>query len=298
MPKILIVDDDEVDREAARRCLESIEDLEVHYARDGLEALERLAESPPHLILTDLRMPRMDGLELVERLRADDGTVPVVLMTASGSEQIAVRALQSGAASYVPKSDMKADLLDVTQRMLEISEARLSRKRVLLYLGQRETRFELENDPALISPLAAYFQEGLEHLGFADGTVRTQVGIAVMESVSNAMVHGNLEVASDLRRKDKDAYVREIARRRREMPWSGRRVRCRARESTGEVEYVIQDEGPGFDPSSLPDPTAPESMHGVSGRGVWLIRTLMDQVRFNEAGTEITILKRAPAAAP
>jgi anti-sigma regulatory factor (Ser/Thr protein kinase) len=66
----------------------------------------------------------------------------------------------------------------------------------------------------------------------------------------------------------------------------------RARETRTEVTFVIADEGPGFDPSRLPDPTDPAQLERVHGRGLLLIRTFMDEVSHNERGNEITMVKR------
>ena len=75
-------------------------------------------------------------------------------------------------------------------------------------------------------------------------------------------------------------------------------VRFTARESADAIEYTIADEGPGFDVTSLPDPTAPENVLNVSGRGILLIRTFMDSVEFNETGNRITMRKTCRAEAP
>ena len=58
------------------------------------------------------------------------------------------------------------------------------------------------------------------------------------------------------------------------------------------VTYAIRDEGPGFDPSTLPDPTDPANLERVSGRGLLLIHAFMDEVRHNPTGNEITMVKR------
>src|SRR5262245_58455824 len=105
MPRLLIVDDDDIDRELERRCLRSIDGLELREARDVREALELLAQETADLVVTDLRMPGMDGLGLIEKVRTEFPLVPVVIMTSSGSERTAARALKLGAASYVPKTD-------------------------------------------------------------------------------------------------------------------------------------------------------------------------------------------------
>lgn len=297
MPSILIVDDDDVDRELASRCLAPLAETQIQFAQQGEEAIEIIARQQPDLVITDLRMPSMDGLELVERLRQEHPLVPVILMTSQGNEQIAVKALKAGAASYVPKSDLKKDLLETTEEVLEISEARRSRRAIVRFLGSCRTSFDLDNDPALIYPLVGFFQENLERLGWSDEGMRTQVGVALMEAVSNAMIHGNLEVGSTLKREDREGYERLIQERRVQTPYSGRRVRFEAVETESGVEYIIRDEGPGFDYTSLPDPTATENLLRISGRGIMLIRTFMDEVTFNESGNQIRLRKAAPAPA-
>lgn len=294
MPTILVVDDEAVDRELARRCLASIEDLEIRQAGDGAEALRLVSEQPPDLILTDLRMPVMDGLELVTRVREQHPTIPVILMTSRGNEQVAVRALRSGAASYVPKSDLRSSLADTVREVLEIAEAGRSRRRILRFLQGREIRFELGTDPTLIAPLVGFLTEGLTRLGFESESFRTQIGMALMEALSNAIIHGNLEVGSELRDQGTGAYYDLIQKRCGEEPYHRRKVLCVARETPGQVEYMIEDEGPGFDPASLPDPEAPESLTRVRGRGLLLIHTFMDTVRHNEKGNRITMTKKGP----
>ena len=58
--------------------------------------------------------------------------------------------------------------------------------------------------------------------------------------------------------------------------------------------FIIRDEGPGFDPNKVPDPTAPENLEAVCGRGIWLMRSLMDEVDYNETGNEVTLEQTPP----
>src|SRR5512139_177460 len=103
MPTVLVVDDSSVDRSRIGGLLLKSE-LNVEYAVNGAEALRRIAEISPDLVLTDLIMPEMDGLELVAAVVAQFPLTPVILMTGRGNEETAVRALRAGATSYVPKS--------------------------------------------------------------------------------------------------------------------------------------------------------------------------------------------------
>lgn len=298
MAKILVVDDDPQDRELARRCLESVtERLEVLYAVDGQEAVESLRRSRPDVVLTDLRMPRMDGLQLVRHLREHYPLIPVILMTARGSEQIAVDALEAGAASYVPKKDLRSDLVETIEQVLDVSESHRSRAEILQFLDRRETCFAIPNDVGLIVPLVAYFQENLAVRDFGGEGMRTQVGIALMEAISNAMVRGNLEVGSELRRTDRDAYDRLIEERQREEPYRSRHITVTANETPEGVRYTVEDQGPGFDPEIVPDPTTAENLLAVSGRGIMLMRTFMDEVEFNDRGNVVTLVKLDPRTA-
>ena len=291
MPTILVVDDDALHRELAARCLRPLRDLKILQAQDGTQALEMIASQAPELVLTDLRMPGIDGLELVERVHAQYPFLPIILMSSYGSEQIVLRALAAGAASYVSKKDLKEDLVETVEHVLEVAQTRRLRDEIFRSLERRETKFDLANDPALIPPLVGYFQDNLQHLGFGDDSVRTQVGMAVMEAVTNAMFHGNLEVSSELRRDSHDDYHRLAERRRNEEPFANRRIHVTATESRSRVAYTVEDEGSGFDPSGLPDPTAPENMVRVCGRGLLLIHTFMDHVEYNAKGNQITMTK-------
>jgi len=295
MTKVLVVDDDSVDREMAHRCLRDMDDLEVVFARDGREALEVVAREQPDLVVTDLRMPVLNGLELVERLVEDHPLVPVILVTSQGNEQIAVQALLAGAASYVPKRDLAETLRDTVEQMLMVAESRRSRTEIIRWLSHLETSFELVNDPLLITSLAAYVEDNLARLGFANKSVRAQIGVSLMEALANAMLHGNLEVDSDLRRTDRDAFDTQVRERQSIEPYASRRVHCTAEESPRRVVYTITDEGPGFDATNLPDPTDSAHLLTVGGRGIMLMRTFMDEVTYSNDGSRVTLVKHAPA---
>ena len=104
---------------------------------------------------------------------------------------------------------------------------------------------------------------------------------------------------SALREQSESAYHDLGERRRRQEPYRSRRVHMTARETADEAVYVIRDEGPGFDPSKLPDPLDPANLERASGRGLLLIRTFMTEVRHNDRGNELTLVWRPdrPAAA-
>src|SRR5690606_14617887 len=96
MPAVLVVDDSATDRCLAGSLLERKLGARVYFASDGTEAVALLKQFTPDLILTDLQMPEMSGLELVQFMKKQHPLLPVILMTAEGSEETAVQALQEG----------------------------------------------------------------------------------------------------------------------------------------------------------------------------------------------------------
>ena len=98
--------------------------LEVAFADDGQAALAQLAKELPDIIVTDLHMPNVDGLHLVQAVRREFPSVPVVLITGQGSEDLAVQALKAGAASYVPKRSLSAELVPTVMQVLALARAR------------------------------------------------------------------------------------------------------------------------------------------------------------------------------
>ena len=103
MTTLLVVDDSLTDRRLVTGLLSRALDCRITEAVSGDKALECMEALEPDLVLTDLQMPGMNGLELVKLLREEYPSVPVILMTAKGSESIAAEALKNGAASYVAK---------------------------------------------------------------------------------------------------------------------------------------------------------------------------------------------------
>src|SRR5579871_3378868 len=117
-PAVLVVDDALVDRHKAAGIVAQSLGWRVVHAANGKEALAAVEAGRPAVVLTDLQMPEMDGLTLAARLHELYPFLPVVLMTAHGSEDTAVEALRRGAASYVPKKNLGHVLGETLQQVV------------------------------------------------------------------------------------------------------------------------------------------------------------------------------------
>ncbi|MGB8932763.1 MAG: response regulator, partial [Anaeromyxobacteraceae bacterium] len=116
--RVLVVDDDPGVRYTLREILES-EGLDVEEAADGEEALRVLDRGGHSLVVTDLRMPRLDGMALLKAITARSPAPRVVLVTAHGSERQAVEAMKAGAFDYFRKPFEPEELLAVVRRAVE-----------------------------------------------------------------------------------------------------------------------------------------------------------------------------------
>jgi anti-sigma regulatory factor (Ser/Thr protein kinase) len=241
----------------------------------------------------------MNGLELTASIKRDYPFVPVILMTAQGSEEIAAQALRQGAASYVPKRKLAEDLAPTVERILLGSQQDRSHPELMHHLESSESVFVLDNDPLLIKSLVNHFQGMLRCLPLGDETERLRVSLALEEALTNACYHGNMEVGATLGHADRRDQEQLAQQRRSEAPYRDRRVRITARISRAEAVFVISDEGPGFDVHTLPAAADVAAADKGAGRGVILMRSIMDNVIYNARGNEVTLIKRrAPEPLP
>ncbi len=289
---VLVVDDSPIDARLAANILRKRLGLHVIFAADGVEAMEAIQLHRPCAVLTDLMMPRMDGLELVHEICKRFPHTPVILMTASGGEQVATQALQTGAASYVPKRVLHEQLPAVMTQVLSAGRAERRRRQFLEGLKHVHCELALENDVGLVPVFIGYIQEHLAGMGLCDANGHIRAGVALEEAIVNGMHHGNLELSSKLKEGNKDEYTRQARERLHQSPYRNRRLHVYATITPAQAVFVLRDEGPGFDVSKVPDPTDPENLLLPSGRGLLLIRTFMDDVTHNETGNEITLVYR------
>ena len=295
-PKVLIVDDSPVDRQIVGGLLEMDPFIQVQYAVSGRDALDKISEDVPKLILTDLVMPEMDGLEFVKEVVARHSVVPVVLMTAHGSGSVAAEALRHGAASYIPKSQMADRLLGTVQRLLGMVRGQHNYERLVEYQQRIEYSFCLENKASLIDPIIGLVHDIASSARFSDARGRLQIAVALEQSLLNALYHGNLEISADeltqaRSQTETGSTSNLVSQRKSREPYCHRKIHIDIRVSKEEARFVIRDEGPGFDTDSVPDFNDPRVLEDAKGHGLVLMATFMDEVTFNSKGNEVVLVK-------
>ncbi len=304
---ILVVDDWEIDRIRVVERLRSGLDANYIVAADGVAALAAIKRHKPDLVVTDLVMPRMDGLQLVEYIRKRYSFLPSVLIASRGSEDIACRALEAGAVQFVPKQEL-GRLVDTVVSVLQLSIGCRQQERLRGYWQSTQSQFCLENDTAAIPVLVSHLQQQASSMRGLDDTECFRLGVALNEALQNAVHHGNLELSSSLRQADAWRLSPEMAgidyiprpdyyalaeMRRRQEPYRHRKVHVTVQESPESGRYTIRDEGLGFDKRQLcGNPIDAEHLSRPCGRGLFLIHTFMEHVEFNDRGNEIAMTHR------
>jgi DNA-binding NtrC family response regulator len=123
-PHLLVIDDDEASCRLIRATFKA-EGFDVSMAHDGPAGVERASADAPDVVLLDIRLPGLDGLQVLERLKAAAPWMPVVMLTASRDLKTAVRATQLGAFDYLAKPIDHDEILGVVRRALETRALRL-----------------------------------------------------------------------------------------------------------------------------------------------------------------------------
>ncbi len=270
---------------------------EVELAENGRIALETLAENPFDVVITDLEMPEVNGLELVETMQMDYEHIPAILITNRGSESLAAEALRKGAASYVPKTHLKTLLADAVTDVLGVIRTDASYAKLIATLKKNVFVFHLPNDGQLVNPLVGLTIQvvsGMETLG---GVQLVRLGVAIEHAVLNAMFHGNLELSREQMPSDQaivydDATSEEIQERLATSPYRDRLVIVEVIATDTEVRVTVRDEGKGFDTSIVPGAENPDVLESEGGRGLVMMSSFVDELKFNDAGNEVTLIKR------
>lgn len=295
MSKILLVEDSPTQALQMKMLLESASH-DVTCCDDGTAAVEQLASGTSELVITDLELPVMNGLELIRKMQADFPDIPAVLVTGHGSERLAAEALQVGATGYVPKSMLDDMLLGTVEDVLGIVRSDRSYAELIDCTVENRLVFELPNKPHLLTTAIDLTMQMAGGMQLLSGVERYRVGNALRHAASNALYRGNLELTREQWQEtgSDDAKLKHddpaVAQRMEQEPFCNRKIHFDARLMRDLIRVVIRDEGKGFDCSKLAmqDATQLDESHG---RGLVLIHNFMDKVTFNASGNEITLIK-------
>lgn len=180
MIKVLVADDHELVRHGLAMLLDSADDVElVGQASDGVEAMTMVAEFRPHVVLMDLSMPGMDGVEATRRITSQYAGVSVVVLSSFSERRMVLEAIDAGAAGYLLKDGGMDDIVRAV-RAAANGEAPLSPRAAQAILSARPAR-QLPELSAREREVVELVVEGLKNkdvadrLGISEKTVKTHL---------------------------------------------------------------------------------------------------------------------------
>jgi serine/threonine-protein kinase RsbW len=175
------------------------------------------------------------------------------------------RLFKISACGFTQTESLAEDLKQFIETVLNYKAKELDGTKMVRAIREI-VEIEIPSVVELLNPILSYLTERVEKLGVIDSST-SNLFVALDEAFANAIRHGNKLDPSKM-------------------------VRIAADLSVEEASFTIEDEGEGFDVSSIPDPRDPMNLMKASGRGVFFISSIMDEVRYNERGNKITMVKR------
>lgn len=262
--RILIVDNNDELRAMLEQVLRDL-GHDVVATGERAEALAREDLDDFDLIISDLTDDADSGIQILSELKRKRLMVPVVVSSGESQQPGVVKAFKMGAANFLRLPYNKEELRGIVEKTLAYKLRFVDDLKVLPYVREK-IDFELPSDLTLMNGVLQYLIERVARLGIIKPE-RSNLFIALDEAFVNAVKHGNRNDPTKL-------------------------VRITAELSAKEARFTIEDEGEGFNVQEIPDPRDPANLFKTSGRGVLLMYNIMDEVKYNERGNRLTMVKR------
>jgi len=288
--KVLIVEDDFASREFLIN-LVKLEGYQVFSASNGLEGITEYEKNKPDLIVSDIQMPQMDGLQMLKRLREQKSDAIFIITTAYGSEDYAIDALRSGANNYLKKPIERKNLLSLLKKYNSLVQSRKLAKKAEGKIINRYIKFEFNTNFSHISSIVSQL---LNEIGSnIEEVEKTNIELGLDELITNSMEHGNLEISyNDKYEATEDNLLIELYEEKmKNTEFANRKLIVEYSYNKDWFEWIITDEGKGFDWKSIPDPTTDGHLMDLNGRGIFITHFLFDEMEYIGKGNKVRIRK-------
>jgi anti-sigma regulatory factor (Ser/Thr protein kinase) len=150
----------------------------------------------------------------------------------------------------------------------------------------------ISNNIANVERFVCLVTEDLCH--FCNFSTLEKIRMGFSEMLTNAIEHGNLNITSSEKHEatENGTFQELVQERSKDKRYSDKRVRCRVGIFSDRINIIISDQGMGFDVNALPNPDDPELLFKLHGRGVYIAKAYFDEVKYNDKGNEVYLVKR------
>lgn len=289
--KVLIVEDDFFSRQYFESIVKTLK-YECRAVENGEEGLKTFQTFKPDIILSDIQMPKKNGLELLEDIRLQKSDVIVVMITAFDSEDYAIKALQLGANNYLKKPINHDNLLRILRKYKGILENRSIKKNIIDSIIRREFTMKIKSEINIVSIIVEQLIHEVETIFEDNELISIQLGL--VELVTNSVEHGNLEIDYQEKTEALDNNTLEALYEERlsDPKKANRFVTIEFNQNTEYCQWLIKDEGDGFDWQNVKNPLEGESILELHGRGIFISRFQFDELEYLGNGNTVRVLKK------
>ena len=289
---VLIVDDDEQFRLMVASAVRGFGENALE-ASTPEQAIEIFKSQRPEMVLLDVHMPEMSGIDLTKVLLTHNAHALIALVTGRSEEQLVIDALKVGATDFLKKPFRLAELRALLSRFSWILRRQREKTLSREHFESAHFEFVLESSKSSIAPTVHFVRELLK--GFLSGPEIIRLDLAMQEVLTNAFEHGNLGIGYDEKLKlcGEGQLEEELEKRAVLARQQGKKIRLSADIHEGIFVCSISDEGEGFDWRKVPDLTSGSAtLENLHGRGMMIVRRAFDEVVYNEKGNQVTLRKK------
>ncbi|EKJ88439.1 response regulator [Leptospira meyeri] len=288
--KILFVDDEETIRELFWEYFK--DEFNVTLAADGQEALAISNQNTFDLIISDISLPKLNGIQFIQKLRADGNQTPFLVITGDSDIQIAIDVFRMGAVDFFLKP-FRMEALRSRIKKFENADIDLN---LLFNSGEiiqfsDDCKIKLRPQIKKLNSYIAFIVKQILNSPLATQEDLISIKIVLYELLANAIEHGVAGVTYAEKQECLEAnedYFKLVDSRCAE---NNSFVFVEISMDDVGITIVIRDEGNGFAVSQIPNPVVNPAANLVSGRGIFLAKMNIDSIVYNEKGNEVRFFK-------
>ncbi len=289
--KILVVDDEPTICNMVLRFL-SMNNYEGDSANNGKEALQLLEKNEYHIVLTDIKMPEMDGIALMRAAKNLRPELVFVIMSGYGTLESAIDTMKMGALNFIKKPISIVELITTIKKAEDIVSNRNIPIRMKPFIKDIKKKLVMTSKEVNdnLDMLVNYLITDISNFDI-DKSQLDNLTLAVYEALNNAVEHGNLELSKEFdRESNMEAFegFLKAKLKKLEVPESAeKKVTIEIDYSGGKIHFTFTDEGKGFDYNGYLTTMQERVFNDKINRGLLLIKNVVDEMSFNESGNQI-----------
>ena len=291
--KVLIVEDDAGIRGMMEKTVQRA-GYETLSAPDGAQGLKLFKEFQPELVFSDINMPIMTGLEMLEKIRNIDANSLFIIISTLDSPEFILQALRLKANDYLVKPALGKKLIELLDKYAAIIAGRTKAREVLGMIYSMTLGMKIGIDLGLVSKIVDRLMLETEQVIAPDDRIGVHLGL--FEMLTNSIEHGSLEISyeekSAAMESETQTWKSFLQERYLNPLYASREVDLEYQLSEDRCEWLITDQGPGFDWQSIPDPANPENLLASHGRGVMLATLQFDEITYIGKGNQVRLVKK------